>query len=595
MNESRAGRQYVIATWFALLIVVAGIFPWSAAAQNGTPADDPVIVETEPATEEPTTAPEAAGAPATEPSDPSGGDADEPRTRPARLLLEEDATPVAPSVTSINLTCTVQGATINGALTTSDPGAAAVIALQLTTTDEPAIPASNDIVVNVTPGTTSYAFEVVLEAGEFEASTTKKVVVKGPEGAPVSDEIAIAADGTATVCVPETAGRPAPTETATSTATATATTQQGTVTNTGGANLRCRAAANTSSQILALLPANSTVQVRGAAVNGWMPVTCGGQEGWVSGDYLTVSTVPAEPTATATATTTPTQAPGNGTIATVVNTGGANLRCRTAPDTQSSIVTLLPAGARVATRGAASGGWVPVLCGGMNGFVSADYVKLGSGTVPPTSTATSTPATATPTTTPGNGTVAYVTGTGGAGLRCRTSPVNGSVITLVSENAKLSVTSQANGWGQVSCGGQTGWVSLSYVLFAVNPGSGDGAIRIDINLSTQYMIVYQGNNVLSRTYVSTGRRGFDTPPGTFYINRKVKVKDMSGVLGGEYYHVRDVPDVMYFTNRGHAIHGAYWHNNFGYVMSHGCVNLPLGFATWLYSITPIGTKVTIHY
>jgi hypothetical protein len=191
--------------------------------------------------------------------------------------------------------------------------------------------------------------------------------------------------------------------------------------------------------------------------------------------------------------------------------------------------------------------------------------------------------------------VAYVTGTGGAGLRCRTSAISGSVITLLAENAKVTVTSQSNGWGQVTCGGQTGWVSLSYILFAVNPGSGNGAIRIDINLRTQYMIVYQGNNVLSRTYVSTGRRGFDTPPGTFYINRKVKVKDMSGVLGGEYYHVRNVPDVMYFTNRGHAIHGAYWHNNFGYVMSHGCVNLPLGFATWLYNITPIGTKVTIHY
>jgi lipoprotein-anchoring transpeptidase ErfK/SrfK len=260
-------------------------------------------------------------------------------------------------------------------------------------------------------------------------------------------------------------------------------------------------------------------------------------------------------------------------------------------------VTLLPAGAQVPTLGAASGGWVPVLCGGMNGFVSAGFVKLSTGTVPPTSTATATatPATATPTTAPGAGQAAYVTGTGGAGLRCRTTAGSGTVITVLAENTKLTVTSQTNGWGKVTCGGQTGWVSLSYLVFAVNPGNGSGALRIDINLRTQYMIVYQGNNVLSRTYVSTGRRGFDTPPGTFYINRKVKVKDMSGVLGGEYYHVRNVPDVMYFTNRGHAIHGAYWHNNFGYVMSHGCVNLPLGFATWLYNITPIGTKVTIHY
>src|SRR5690606_8447714 len=114
----------------------------------------------------------------------------------------------------------------------------------------------------------------------------------------VSDEIAIVASGAETVCVPEGAGQPTdppasptgtttvtPTATATATSTGTATTQQGRVINTNGANLRCRSAANTSSTILALLPANSTVQVRGTAVNGWVPVTCGGKDGWVSGDY----------------------------------------------------------------------------------------------------------------------------------------------------------------------------------------------------------------------------------------------------------------------------------------------------------------------
>jgi lipoprotein-anchoring transpeptidase ErfK/SrfK len=68
---------------------------------------------------------------------------------------------------------------------------------------------------------------------------------------------------------------------------------------------------------------------------------------------------------------------------------------------------------------------------------------------------------------------------------------------------------------------------------------------------------------------------------------------MAGVLGGEYYNVPQVPDVMYFTNRGHAIHGTYWHNNFGNPMSHGCVNVPLGTSTWLYNWTPVGTPVLI--
>ncbi len=65
------------------------------------------------------------------------------------------------------------------------------------------------------------------------------------------------------------------------------------------------------------------------------------------------------------------------------------------------------------------------------------------------------------------------------------------------------------------------------------------------------------------------------------------------LLGGEFYDIKNVPDVMYFTGVGHAIHGAFWHNNFGQVMSHGCVNLPLDVADWLFSWTPMGTTVVI--
>lgn len=64
-------------------------------------------------------------------------------------------------------------------------------------------------------------------------------------------------------------------------------------------------------------------------------------------------------------------------------------------------------------------------------------------------------------------------------------------------------------------------------------------------------------------------------------------------IGGEYYNVTNVPDVMYFTGVGHAFHGAYWHSNFSAVMSHGCINLPLDVAAWLYDWTPMGTPVRI--
>jgi lipoprotein-anchoring transpeptidase ErfK/SrfK len=125
---------------------------------------------------------------------------------------------------------------------------------------------------------------------------------------------------------------------------------------------------------------------------------------------------------------------------------------------------------------------------------------------------------------------------------------------------------------------------------------GNGGERwIEVNLSTQYLIAWEGDVSVAETYVSTGRPGFDTPPGTYHILVKLESQTMEGVIGGEYYNVPDVPWVQYFTNYGHALHGTYWHNNFGATMSHGCVNLPMDFAQWLYGWTSIGTRVEIHF
>ncbi len=133
-----------------------------------------------------------------------------------------------------------------------------------------------------------------------------------------------------------------------------------------------------------------------------------------------------------------------------------------------------------------------------------------------------------------------------------------------------------------------GGIAASYV-----PGGGE--VWIDINLNSQYMQVFQGDTVVMETYISSGKPGFETPTGSFRINLKNGTQDMEGLIGGEYYNVKDVPSVMYFTNVGHAIHGAYWHNNFGAVMSHGCINVPVDLAAYLYEITPTGARVEIHW
>jgi hypothetical protein len=128
---------------------------------------------------------------------------------------------------------------------------------------------------------------------------------------------------------------------------------------------------------------------------------------------------------------------------------------------------------------------------------------------------------------------------------------------------------------------------------AAAPAPPNNDRSIVVSLSQQALWAYEGGKVIDSTYVSTGTEKFATPTGLYYVNTKIDSQTMEGVLGGEYYNVPDVPYVMYFTDRGHAIHGAYWHNNFGSVMSHGCINLPLDVAAWMYSWAPMGMAVLI--
>ncbi|MCA9877176.1 MAG: L,D-transpeptidase [Thermomicrobiales bacterium] len=121
----------------------------------------------------------------------------------------------------------------------------------------------------------------------------------------------------------------------------------------------------------------------------------------------------------------------------------------------------------------------------------------------------------------------------------------------------------------------------------------NGERWVMINLTLQYLWAYQGDTVLWQGYISSGRAGFQTPPGEFHVLSKLPSQTMEGVLGGEYYNVPDVPDVMYFTEGGHALHGTYWHNNFGTPMSHGCINLPMDVADWMYQWAPMGMRVDI--
>lgn len=123
------------------------------------------------------------------------------------------------------------------------------------------------------------------------------------------------------------------------------------------------------------------------------------------------------------------------------------------------------------------------------------------------------------------------------------------------------------------------------------PGHGaSGEKWIGVNLSTQTITAYQGQTAMRSARVSTGLWGTPTVVGTYAVYAKY----VSAPMSGPGYYLPNVPHIMYFY-RGYGIHGAYWHNNFGTPMSHGCVNLSLPDAEWFYNWAPMGTKVVTHY
>lgn len=117
---------------------------------------------------------------------------------------------------------------------------------------------------------------------------------------------------------------------------------------------------------------------------------------------------------------------------------------------------------------------------------------------------------------------------------------------------------------------------------------------IDVNLSAQTLTAYEGNTPVYSMYISSGLNPYPTVTGQFRVYLRYKTQDMNGYLLGYDYYVPNVPNVMYFY-RGYAIHGTYWHSNFGQPMSHGCVNTTVADSEWLYNWSSHGTLVNVHY
>jgi hypothetical protein len=120
--------------------------------------------------------------------------------------------------------------------------------------------------------------------------------------------------------------------------------------------------------------------------------------------------------------------------------------------------------------------------------------------------------------------------------------------------------------------------------------------RIVIDLAAQDLVCTEYDTAVFATRIASGSGyrdpsgqlyGFDTPPGEHHVQRKTPSRHMIGGPPGtrQFYNLPGVPWCTYFVSGGAAIHGTYWHNDFGRPRSHGCINVTCDAAHWIYRWT----------
>ena len=166
-------------------------------------------------------------------------------------------------------------------------------------------------------------------------------------------------------------------------------------------------------------------------------------------------------------------------------------------------------------------------------------------------------------------------------------------------NSTITVAARLTGYHTADNSSYVHDASLSF-------NTGDKRV-IDVDLSNQNLTACKNGTQANQFLVSTGTPGHASFDGSFYIYRRVadeEMKSPEGPFAPDFYDIKHVPWTQYFDG-GAALHGAWWHNNFGHPMSHGCINVQTptdntrwpsaaAQAEWLWNFDNLGDPVIVH-
>lgn len=147
----------------------------------------------------------------------------------------------------------------------------------------------------------------------------------------------------------------------------------------------------------------------------------------------------------------------------------------------------------------------------------------------------------------------------------------------------FATATDADGWMWYMIGANQ-WVEQRFLaVFEKIERPEDASERwVAVDLYEQTLIAYEGDTPVYATLVSTGLPTHETNQGEFNVWASLPRDGMSGAAGApSAYALQSVPWVMYFDG-GISLHGTYWHDLFGYRQSHGCVNLSVSDARWVF-------------